>query len=63
MELRCVHQTRYGTPRMGGRSGNLASLSGNVRVNICIDCGGNCSIFVVFRRLPGNRTTIDGCEY
>lgn len=62
MELRRVHQNRYGTPRMGRCFGNLASLSGNVRIDIRVACGDNCSIFVMFRRLPRTCTTAVGCK-
>lgn len=61
--LRGVHQAGHGAPRVDRRPRNMANLFRAVRVDIRINHRDNRSVLIVFRRLPGNQTTIDDREY
>jgi len=63
MGLRGILKARHDPPRVGRRPWNLASLFGIIRVDICVDRGDHCSVFVVFRRLPGAQPTTYGSKY
>lgn len=63
MGLRGVHETGHDHPRVGGRVGNLASILGNVRVDIRVNRGDSRADSVVLRGLPGNHAVTDGREY
>lgn len=63
MGLRSIHEARHGASRMGRRPGNMASLFGHVRIDICVHCGDSRSVFVVLRGLSRNHSTTNGCEY